>query len=105
MLKEPITFQRMTRVTDGAGGWTETWATIADAPTRAQLRALSGGEAWRFDRVDATVRLMLVTRYASGIKESDRVIVRSRAHNIRFINNVEFSDKWLEIAVDGGVAT
>jgi SPP1 family predicted phage head-tail adaptor len=104
-LKETVTFQRVTRVSDGAGGWTETWATLAGAPTRAMVRALSGGEAFRFDRVDATVRLMVVTRYSSAIKEADRVLVRGRAHNIRFINNLDFDDKWLEMAVDGGVAT
>jgi len=33
------------------------------------------------------------------------VLIRSKAHNIRFINNVEFRNQWLEILVDGGVAS
>jgi hypothetical protein len=41
----------------------------------------------------------------AGLLESDRVVIRTKAHNIRFINNVEFADRWLEIMVDGGVAT
>jgi SPP1 family predicted phage head-tail adaptor len=105
MLKEPISFQRLTRTSDGAGGWTETWSQINGAPTWAMVRNLSGGEAYRFDRLDATVRMMMVIRYTTAIKEADRVIIRGRAHNVRFINNVEFADKWMEVAVDGGVAT
>jgi SPP1 family predicted phage head-tail adaptor len=105
MLREPISFQRLTRTSDGAGGWTETWSQISGAPTWAMVRNLSGGEAYRFDRLDATVRMMMVIRYTTAIKEADRVIIRGRAHNVRFINNVEFADKWMEVAVDGGVAT
>jgi SPP1 family predicted phage head-tail adaptor len=105
MLKEVVSFQRVTRVSDGAGGWTETWAAISGAPTRAMARSLSGGETFRFDRMDATVRMMIVTRYTTLLKEADRVLIRGRAHNIRYINNVDFANNWLEIAVDGGVAT
>jgi hypothetical protein len=32
------------------------------------------------------------------------VQIRSKVHNIRFIDNVEFANKWLQIDVDGGVA-
>jgi hypothetical protein len=33
------------------------------------------------------------------------VLIRNRNHNIRYIKNVEFADKWLELIVDAGVAT
>jgi SPP1 family predicted phage head-tail adaptor len=105
MLKEPVTFQRMTRTSDGAGGQSQTWATIATAPTRAAVMPLSGSERYQFDRVEANVRLKVTVRYVAGLLESDRVLIRTKAHNIRFINNVEFADRWLEIMVDGGVAT
>tara|TARA_R110000772_G_scaffold15211_6_gene44179 strand:- start:24 stop:368 length:345 start_codon:yes stop_codon:yes gene_type:complete len=105
MLREPVTFQRQTRASDGAGGQTQTWATISGAPSRAYVRAASGSERFASDRVEATVRLKLVTRYNSGLLESDRVVIRNKAHNIRFINNVEFRNQWLEILVDGGVAS
>ena len=105
MLREPVTFQRQTRTTDGAGGQTQTWATISGSPLRAYVTAASGSERYLHDRMEATVRLKLVTRYNSGLLESDRVLVRGKAHNIRFINNVEFRNQWLEILVDGGVAS
>ena len=105
MLKEPITIQRMTRTSDGAGGQTQTWATVSGAPTRAAVMPLSGSERYQFDRLEATASLKVTVRYTSGILESDRIVIRSRNHNIRFIKNVEFADKWLEIIVDAGVAT
>jgi len=105
MLREPVTFQRMTRTTDGAGGQTQTWATIAGAPTRAYVKAASGSERFAHDRVEAIVKLKLTTRYTSTLRESDRVLIRGKAHNIRFLNNLEFRNQWLEIGVDGGVAS
>ena len=105
MLREPVTFQRQTRTTDGAGGQTQTWAAVSGAPTRAYVTAASGGERYSHDRIEATIRLKLVTRYNSGLRESDRVLIRGKAHNIRFLNNLEFRNQWLEILVDGGVAS
>jgi SPP1 family predicted phage head-tail adaptor len=104
MLKEPVAFERMTRTAAGKGGYSETWAAVANSPTRAHVKALNGAERYASDRVEATARYRLAVRYFSGLQEGDRVRFRSRTHNIRFINNLEFSDQWLEIDVDGGVA-
>ena len=103
-LREPVTFQRMTRTSDGAGGQTQSWGDIAGTPSRAYVTPVSGSERYSFDRTQAIVRIKIVTRYNSDIKETDRVIIRGRAHNIRFVNNLEFQDKWLEIMVENGVA-
>jgi len=105
MLKEPVTFQRMTRTADGAGGQTQTWATVSGAPTRAYVRVASGNERYAHDRVEATIKLKLTTRYTNALRESDRVLIRGRAHNIKLLNNLEFRNQWLEISVDGGVAS
>ncbi len=104
MLKEPVSFERRSLTSDGAGGQTETWAAIAGAPTRAHVRPVGGSERFASDRTEAIVRLRLVTRYTAGLREGDRVKIRDKVHNIRFLDNVEFRDKWLQIDVDGGVA-
>jgi SPP1 family predicted phage head-tail adaptor len=105
MLKEPIAIQRMTRTSDGAGGQTQSWATVSGAPIRAAVLPLSGSERYQFDRLDATASLKVTVRYVAGLLESDRIVIRNRNHNIRYIKNVEFADKWLELIVDAGVAT
>lgn len=104
-LKESVTFQRRTLTSDGAGGQTESWATISGVPSRAYVVPVSGSEKYKSERMEAIVRLRLVIRYTSDLRESDRVQIRNRVHNIRFIDNIEFADKWLQIEVDGGVAT
>jgi SPP1 family predicted phage head-tail adaptor len=103
-LREPVTFQRRTLTSDGAGGQTEAWAAIAGVPTRAHVRPVGGSERYTSDRTEAIVRLRLVTRYTNAIREGDRVTIRNKVHNIRFLDNIEFKDKWLQIDVDGGVA-
>lgn len=104
MLREPVEFQRAAKVSDGAGGYTKTWAAISGAPTKAMVKAISGSERFASDRVEATTRWRATVRYWDGLKESDKVVIRSRSYNIRFINNVELADKWLTIDLDGGVA-
>lgn len=105
MLREPITIERVSRSANGKGGWTETWATLSGAPVKAHVKAISGRERFASDRVEATTRYRMVIRYFDGLKESDRVIIRDRVHNIRFIDNVEMRDRWLKIDLDGGMAT
>ncbi len=109
MLREPVTFQRATKVSDGAGGYSEAWAAISGASTQAHVKALSGGalsggERYASGRIESITKWRLSVRYFSGLLESDRVVVRSRNYNIRFINNLEFQDRWLVIDLDGGVA-
>lgn len=104
-LREEVEFQRKARVSDGAGGYTESWAAVSGAPTRAKVTALSGRERWASQRVEALSSWRIVVRYFSGLLESDRVSIRGKAYNIRFINNVDLADKWLVIDLDGGVAT
>lgn len=104
MLREPVTFERKARVANGTGGWSETWSTVSGSATRAHVKALSGYERLQSDRVEAGTRWRMVVRYFAGLIEEDRVIIRGRAHNIRFINNMELRNRWLQIDLDGGVA-
>lgn len=104
MLREPVSFQRRSLTSDGAGGQSEVWATISGAPTRAHVNPLSGRERFVSDRIEATLRLRVLVRYSTAINETDRVLIRGKAHQIRFINNLEFQDRWLQIDCEGGVA-
>lgn len=103
-LKERVIFERRTLTSDGAGGQSETWATIMGVPGRAFVMPMSGSERYASDRTEAIIRLRLVTRFTNLLREGDRVKIKSRIHNIRFIDNIEFANRWLQIDVDGGVA-
>ncbi len=103
MLRTPVTFQRVTKVSDGAGGYTQSWAAISGAPTRAHVKALSGSERYASMRVEANARLRVVVRYFAGLTERDAVVIDGKRCNITFPNNVEFRNRWLEIDVTSGV--
>lgn len=105
LLREPVSFQRRTLTSDGAGGQSETWAAISGSPTQAHVVPLNGRERFASDRIEATLRVRVLVRYSTAINEGDRVLIRSKAHQIRFINNLEFQDRWLQIDCEGGVAT
>lgn len=106
MLREPISIERASRTSDGAGGYTDdVWSQVSGSPERAYVKALSGSERFASDRVEATTRWRITLRYFAGLKESDTVVFRSRRYNVRFINNMELRDQWLAIDLDGGVAT
>ena len=104
MLKEPVAFQRLTRTSDGAGGFTEAWAAIPATPTRAHIKAMSGGERWQSQRTEATSTHKIVVRYNENLTTVDRAVIRGLAYNIRFIDNMEFADRWLYITAEVGVA-
>lgn len=104
MLKEPVTFERQSQVSDGVGGYTYSWAAISGAPTRAMVKAMSGSERYASQRAEATAHIKVTTRYFSDLKEADSVVIRGIRHNVRFIDNVDFEDRWLVISVERGVA-
>jgi len=105
MLREPISIQRPTKVSDGAGGYTETWAAPSGSPTRAGVKASGGSERWASERTEAVATWKFTMRYWSGLLESDRIVMRSIAYNITHIDNVEFADRWMVVTATRGVAT
>jgi SPP1 family predicted phage head-tail adaptor len=105
MMRHRVTFERQVRTSDGAGGYTDTWQSIGGAPRWAMMQPVKSREVHDHARQEARPRNLCVTRYNDSLTEADRVIFRSKAYNVRDIRNVEFRDLWLEIDLDGGVAT
>lgn len=105
MLRTVVQFQRKACVSDGAGGFTETWANLAGAATRGQFTPLSGREAFTDSRINADTRNKLLTRYFPDVTEADRVSIGGRIYNIRYIQDIEYRQRWYSFDLDGGVAT
>ena len=103
-LREAVTFERVTNTADSYGARLQAWEAISGAPTRAMVKPLSGSERWASERTEATSTHKIVCRYFADLTEKDRVVIRNRAYNIRFIANVDFDDQWLEITAQLGVA-
>lgn len=105
LLRTPVTFERLTRSSDGQGGYSESWATVSGAPTACYYKGASGSERMMAQRLDAQVSAKITVRYYDGLLESDRAVIDGKVYQIRYIDNLEMQNRWLVIAIDGGVAT
>lgn len=101
-LREPVEFQKLIDFDVGGGATEQKF--VEKFRARGHVKPLSGGERLYAERLDAQTRNRLVIRYREDVTESDRVVIRGRAYQIRFIANVEFRNRWLEIDLDGGAA-
>ena len=88
-LQTVVSFEREDRTSDGAGGYSRTWAAISGAVTRAHVKAMSGSERYDSDRVEASARYRVTCRYFDGLTEADTIVFNGKRHNIRFVNNLE----------------
>lgn len=104
LLRTTVAFKRKSKVSDGKGGFATSWSTVFGSPSLAYVKSVSGAERYASNRVEAGVRLRVVVRYFDGLLESDAVDISGKRHNIRFVNNLEMRNRWLEIDVDGGAA-
>ena len=95
--KSGIVIQRFTSVTDGMGGFTDTWAT--HLTISGYIRTLSGEERLSGDKqtVYATNRLYCEN---ADITEKDQVVDDSNTYQIKFINqklDLKSTVRFLEI--------
>ncbi len=104
-MRTPVTFQRKALVSDGAGGFDETWTAIAGAPSRARVEGVSGAERLAAARIDATTTDRLVCRYFAGLTAADRVVIDGVPHRITWVDNIERRNRFLDMRLSSGVAT
>lgn len=81
-----ITIERKTRVSDGMGGYTESWGELATV--WAEIRPLGAREVWDAMRVSAETRFRVRIRWrgdsngAPYYTSADRVIWQGRTYGI-----------------------
>lgn len=84
------------------GGFSVEWITYATA--KAYVETRPGKEVVIGERLDASQIIRATIRYRAEVDETDRVIYKGKAHNIRSVSNVEGLDKWLLLDMERGVA-
>lgn len=102
-LDQLITIKRETLTDDGMGGQNVTLTNVA-TNIWAKVRALSGKEFERYDKLNNSVMTKFIIRYRSGIREDDRIVWNSEEYNIRFVPPVSSRSTWLFIDAEKGVA-
>lgn len=103
MLRIPVALQRETRTADGGGGFTRSWSTYATVP--AHVAQTGGSERFTHERLQASTILKMVCRYRGDVEPQHRALIDGKAYQIRRVDDVEFRRRWLELALEGGVAT
>ena len=96
-LRHSVTIQYSTRVADGAGGFTVTWATAAEV--YAAIWPISAKETVQAMGQAMTITHRIRMRYRANIRSSWRIKHGSRYYNIVSIINPNMDRKWLDILV------
>ncbi len=73
LLRHRVALQSVTETSDGAGGFTETWAEIADGRRWASVEPLNGREYFEAQRVGSDVTHKVTMRYEKRVTPSHRI--------------------------------
>ena len=102
-LDEKIAFFEEVKVDDGMGGVSITLLEISSG-VWCKVRALSGNESSRFDKLNAEELTLFVTRYRTDILEDDRINWNGEEYNIRHIPRTSRREMYSEFYAERGVA-
>lgn len=97
-LRHRISFQSATRVPDGGGGFTESWANITVQPeVYAAIAPLSGSEQLRHHQLETAVTHRVLIRYRADITPGMRIVREGVIYDIFSVLDSEGQGTWLEI--------
>lgn len=104
------TIQRETLTPDGAGGFNSAWANVATA--WGKLKTSSASEKYA-DNAEGSVKEsrseVFVTWFRADVLVGDRLSlsdgILTRVYNIRAVENIESSNKFLALTLESGVPT
>lgn len=102
-LRSLITIERVTRSSDGMGGWSESWAEDPTGGVFAYFTGLTGTERWEAMRVVSGNLFRAIIRYrddgngAPYYNEGDRVKKAGRIYDIISVMDMEDERMWLQI--------
>lgn len=102
-LRHRVTLQQETRVEDGYGGFTVTWADVATV--WAGIQPISGNEALVARQLQDSITHKVVMRYRAGVVAAMRLKFGTRVFNIREVRNFDERNWKLELRCEEGVAT
>jgi head-tail adaptor len=105
MLREVVAIQQASQASDGQGGYTETWAAVSGAPTRAMITAAPGSERWGFMRQTPGNTYKMVTRGFATPTAAQRVMWKSKEYAVLGVVDPDGRGDWLEWRLSDGVAS
>lgn len=103
LLKHRITIERVTRTSDGQGGFKDVWAADPAGGVFAYMRYLTGTERWEAKRVQAGDLCRGIIRFrgdANGApyyEVGDKVTWRGMEFAMLSVQDIEFERKYLQL--------
>lgn len=85
LLMDTVYIQRLTRIVDDTGGWSEVWATIATTKGRLSAKRVSSGDAEAGGQMQYTQGFTITLPAATVLKESDRLQINSVQYVVKEI--------------------
>lgn len=110
-LNQLITIERLTRTSDGQGGYEEAWAADPASGLYASMKYLTGTERWEAKRVQPGDLIRCIIRYRDDgtgfpyYTAADRVMWRNREFAILSVQDIEFARQFLQLELMIGRAT
>jgi len=100
-MTELVAIEGLTSTSDGIGGSTKTWATVASV--WAAVSAGSGKEAFEGDRTNATATVIFTIRNRSDFDERNRIAWGGVTYNIREVKREGSRPLYVKIIAERGV--
>lgn len=93
-LRHRLTLEETERVSDGAGGFTESW--VAIATVSATIQPSGGGESLESGRLAGRVTHAVTLRYRAGVTPAMRFRMGTRVFHILAAFDVDERKSWLK---------
>ena len=100
-LRHQIELQKPTNTRDAGGGITESFTTLANL--FAKIENKRGTESLRQGQVKEQTTHVFTIRYRKDIGTNYRILYDDDFYNIRYINNIDHRDRYLEVECELGV--
>jgi len=84
-MPEVVYIQRLTRTPDGAGGWTETWQTVAMTKGRIAPSQRGAGEEVRAGAVTAYGEYIVTLPHDTELRQDDRLQINGVQYEVKAI--------------------
>ena len=98
--EEFATVEYITEVPDGAGGWTDSWASRVDIWCSVETN--SGGEGIIAGRLEHSETLILTTHYNSDIVPTDRVTLEGVEYKVSRVEDIDRKHEFMKIYIETG---
>jgi SPP1 family predicted phage head-tail adaptor len=82
-LRNRFTIEQSVRVTDGSGGYTETWIVVGEI--WGHIRAVSADERFQHDRMAGSVSHEIVVRHLDGLTPGLRLRLGLHRYHLRAV--------------------